>query len=80
MHSIANYITTDQNIQFDKPVFKGSRVPVQSLFWHLEKGYTLDEFIENFPGVDKKQAEAVIAWSARYFELPKSVEDEIVIR
>lgn len=35
------------------PVFKGTRVPVLSLLEHLENGISLDEFIEDFPSVDK---------------------------
>ena len=80
MSIIADYITTDKEIQFGKPVFKGSRVPVQSLFWHLEKGYTLDNFLENFPSVAREQAEAVLLLGARIFELPQIVEDETLIR
>jgi uncharacterized protein (DUF433 family) len=48
--------------------FKVTRVPVQSLFWHLEKGVSLNSFLEDFPGVPKKQAEAVIEWSGKHFE------------
>ncbi len=35
------------------PVFKGTRVPVLSLLEHLENGISLDEFLEDFPSVDK---------------------------
>ena len=80
MSTIADYITTNTNIQFGKPVFKGTRVPVQSLFWHLEKGHTLDEFLEDFPSVNKEQAEAVLSLGAKLFELPQIVENEIAIR
>ncbi len=79
MQKIADYISVDNDIQFGKPVFKGSRVPVQSLFWHLEKGYTLDTFLEEFPGVNRKQAEAVMEWTAKHFEIPAIVNDETVI-
>jgi uncharacterized protein (DUF433 family) len=60
MQKLANYISVDKNIQFGKPVFKGTRVAVQSLFWHLEKGVSLDAFLEDFAGVERKQAEAII--------------------
>lgn len=64
MPSLSDVITVNPKIQFGKPVFKGTRVPVESLFWHLEKGVSLNEFLEDFPGVIKHQAEAVIKWSA----------------
>lgn len=79
MKKLANYITVDKNIQFGKPVFKGTRVPVQSLFWHLEKGISLDAFLEDFPGVERKQAEAVIEWGAKRFELPEIILDETIV-
>ena len=37
------------------PVFKGTRVPVQSLFDHLELGISVDEFLDDFPTVSKEQ-------------------------
>lgn len=79
MHTLSDYITVDKNIQFGKPVFKGTRVPVQSLFWHLEKGIKLNEFLADFPSVNKEQAEGVIAWSAKHFEQPEIILDETLI-
>ncbi len=79
MQKLADSISVDKNLQFGKPVFKGSRVTVQSLFWHLEKGYTVGAFLENFPSVHRKQAEAAIEWSARHFELPEIIHDETAL-
>jgi uncharacterized protein (DUF433 family) len=79
MHRLSDYITVNKNIQFGKPVFKGTRVPVQSLFWHLEKGASIDVFLEDFPSVNRQQAEAVIEWSAKHFEQPQILSDETSI-
>lgn len=79
MKALSDFITVDSKIQFGKPVFKGTRVPVESLFWHLEKGISINEFIEDFPGVSAEQVEAVIEWSAKKFALPIIIEDETVI-
>ena len=79
MQKISDFVTVDRDIQFGKPVFKGSRVPVQSLFQHLEQGISLDEFLEDFPSVTEAQAKAVIEWSALHFALPEIVEDETAI-
>ena len=38
------------------PVFRGTRVPVQTLFDYLEGGETLDEFLEGFPTVSRALA------------------------
>jgi len=45
------------------PVFTGTRVPVDSLIQHLRAGVTLDAFLDDFPGVSRKQAEAFLALS-----------------
>ena len=39
-----------------EPCFKGTRVPVQTLIDHIEGNSTLDEFLEGFPSVTRKQA------------------------
>ena len=57
---INELITVEEDILGGQPVFKGTRVPVESLFWHLEKGVSIDIFIEDFPSVKKEQAIAVL--------------------
>ncbi|MCL2648982.1 MAG: DUF433 domain-containing protein [Phycisphaerales bacterium] len=41
-------------------LFKGTRVPVKALFENLEDGARINEFIEWFPGVTRKQVESVL--------------------
>jgi uncharacterized protein (DUF433 family) len=41
-------------------VFKGTRVPVQTLIDHLEAGDGLDVFLSDFPSVTREQAVSVI--------------------
>lgn len=48
MLSLSDIITRNSKIQFGKPVFKGTRVPVESLFWHLEKGVSLNDFLRQW--------------------------------
>ena len=55
-----DYITIDSEILGGQPVFKGTRVPVETLFDHLEAWISLNEFLEDFPGVQKDQAVAVL--------------------
>jgi uncharacterized protein (DUF433 family) len=45
------------------PCFAGTRVPVKSLFDHLEGGDTIETFLEDFPGVTRDQAVAVLELS-----------------
>jgi uncharacterized protein (DUF433 family) len=49
-------ITVDPEVLGGVPVFKGTRVPVKTLFEYLEGDYSLDEFIECFPSVTKEMA------------------------
>lgn len=57
---INELITIDNDILGGQPVFKGTRVPVESLFDHLEAGVPLDEFLDDFPTVSKEQAIALL--------------------
>jgi uncharacterized protein (DUF433 family) len=41
-------------------VFRGTRVPVATLFENLRDGATVDEFLTWFPGVERSQVEAVL--------------------
>ena len=42
------------------PVFAGTRVPVKSLFDHLEAGDSIEEFLEGFPSVKREQVIALL--------------------
>ena len=53
-------VTVDPEILGGTPVFRGTRVPVKSLFEYLENNYTLDEFLECFPSVTRELACAVL--------------------
>lgn len=37
-------------------VFRATRVPAQSLLDYLDDGYSLDQFLEMFPSVDREDA------------------------
>ncbi len=58
--SIREIITIDAEVQGGQPVFKGTRVPVESLFDHLEAGISMNEFLDDFPTVTKEQAVALL--------------------
>ena len=50
------------------PVFKGSRVPVRTLFNYMSYGYPLDEFLEAFPSVERAQAIAALEMAGKIME------------
>jgi uncharacterized protein (DUF433 family) len=58
-------ITSDANILGGKPVFAGTRVPLDALWNNLADGATLDQFLEWFPTVSRQQAEAVMNFAFR---------------
>jgi uncharacterized protein (DUF433 family) len=41
-------------------VFRGTRVPIQSLFDHLESGESINVFLEGFPSVQREQVIALL--------------------
>jgi uncharacterized protein (DUF433 family) len=56
-HSV---IIRDPEILGGEPVFRGTRVPFKTLLDYLEGGDTLDEFLEQYPGVGREQAIAAL--------------------
>jgi uncharacterized protein (DUF433 family) len=53
-------LVKDQNILGGVPVFRGTRVPFQSLLDYLEGGQTLNEFLRDFPTVSREMAIAAL--------------------
>ena len=53
-------ITIDPEIHSGTPVFRGTRVPVKTLFDHLEAGDSLEVFLDDFPSVSRELAVAVL--------------------
>ena len=50
----------DKEIVSGTPCFEGTRVPVDSLFDHLDHGYTIEGFVEVFSTVTLEQAKAAL--------------------
>ena len=59
MHSEAVF-PRDREIISGAGVFAGTRVPAEALFENLADGMSLDEFLENFPTVERGQVEAAL--------------------
>jgi uncharacterized protein (DUF433 family) len=53
---MSHAIVRDPEIMSGTPVFRGTRVPVQTLFDYLEDGETLEDFLEGFPTVSRALA------------------------
>jgi uncharacterized protein (DUF433 family) len=57
---VKELITTDPEVLGGQAVFKGTRVPVETLFDHLEAGVSLDQFLDDFSSVTREQAVSVL--------------------
>jgi uncharacterized protein (DUF433 family) len=60
-----DFVTVDPDIMHGTPVFKGSRVPIDTLFDYLATGDSLEEFLEDFPSVKREYAEMAIEYARR---------------
>jgi uncharacterized protein (DUF433 family) len=45
--------------------FTGTRIAVRGLFENLEAGATVEQFLQWFPGVTRRQVEAVLEHAAK---------------
>ncbi|HEY5298141.1 MAG TPA: DUF433 domain-containing protein [Verrucomicrobiae bacterium] len=53
-------VMIDPEIMSGTPCFAGTRVPVRALLDYIEGGESLDDFLEQFPTVARKQAIAFL--------------------
>ncbi|MEH2281096.1 MAG: DUF433 domain-containing protein [Nostoc sp.] len=60
MTSTSRVVHSDPDILGGTPVFVGTRVPIKTLLDYLEAGDSLDEFLDHFPSVNRKQAIATL--------------------
>ena len=56
-------VTSNPHIMHGTPCFAGTRVAVQTFFDHLEAGYSIDEFLAEFPTVKREQAISLLEQS-----------------
>ena len=52
---MSDVVHIDPEIMGGTPVFKGTRVPIETLFDYIESGEPLNEFLEDFPTVTQDQ-------------------------
>jgi uncharacterized protein (DUF433 family) len=71
---IEHLIWTDSNRVSGAPCFYGTRVPVKTLSDYLEGGQSLETFLDDFEGVSREQADAVLrlAMESLLEHLPQS--------
>ena len=57
---VSSVVSQDPEVLGGEPVFAGTRVPVKSLFDHLEAGDSIEEFLAGFPSVKREQVIALL--------------------
>lgn len=62
---LSPFISVDPERMGGEPVFRGTRVPVKTLFDYLRTNETLETFLDHFEGVEREHAIAVIDLAAR---------------
>ena len=67
-------INIDPEIMSGAPVFRGTRVTIQTLFDLLENGKTLDNFLEIYDWIPKEQAMKVLELAKKTFSDEKMLE------
>jgi len=53
-------VHSDPEILGGTPVFVGTRVPLRNLIDYIERGHSLEEFLDDFPSVTREQAVAAL--------------------
>ena len=48
-------ISIDKNIMSGAPVFRGTRVPIRTLFDYIADGSNVNDFLDSFPTVRREQ-------------------------
>lgn len=72
-HPLFGLIWINRGRVSGEPCFYASRVPIKTLFNCFAAGQTMDEFLDDFEGVTREQAEAVLELAAGHLlnDLPK---------
>lgn len=64
-------ISRDPEVHSGDLVFRGTRVPVETLVDHLKSGYSVEEYLEGFPSVERRQVEGFLELSPEALEQMK---------
>lgn len=74
-HELLSRISIDPNVCFGKPCIKGHRIWVSLILDFLASGWTIQQILENHPGLEGADVLACIAYGAemsreRYVDIP----------
>ncbi len=69
-----NAINSDPEIMSGAPVFRGTRITVQTLFDYIEDGYSVEDFLKVFDWVRKEDVIEVLELAKRSFDSDKNIK------
>ena len=83
-NNLLSRISIDSNICFGKPCIRGHRIWVSVILDFLASGMTLEELLEEYPGIEREDVLACMAYGAElardyYVEIPMG-EKKIVLK
>ncbi|NQE36071.1 DUF433 domain-containing protein [Microcoleus asticus] len=83
-NNLLSRISIDSNICFGKPCIRGHRIWVSLILDFLASGMTLEELLEEYPGIEREDVLACIAYGAElardyYVEIPLG-EKNVVLK
>ena len=64
---LESVLKIDPQIMHGKLCFAGTRVPLTIFLDNLKDGMGVDEFLINYPSINKEQALAALEWANRPF-------------
>lgn len=64
-------INIDPEIMSGAPVFRGTRVTIQTLFDYLEHGKTVENFLEDYDWIKREQAISVLELAKNFISNEK---------
>ncbi len=57
---VSKLIEHSPDVLGDTPVFVGTRVPVRTLIDYIEGGHSLEDFLDDFPTINRDQAIGIL--------------------
>lgn len=60
LNGLDEVVSVDADVMSGAPVFRGTRVPIQTLLDHLEAGDSLEVFLNDFPTVSRELAQRLL--------------------
>lgn len=64
-------ITIDPAVLVGKPVIKGTRLAVEFIVGLLGQGWTVDEVLEDYPGITREDVQACLAYASEVLRSEK---------